>query len=88
MPTPFSKRCEILSKLWQDFRHDEDFGDFVEYNDLGLPLAYAIDQKIITSTPQAEIFVDETFSLFLAALEADPEEEYDSLEDLLMRFGN
>ena len=88
MPTDFSKRCEILSKLWQDFRNEEEFEDFIQYNDLGLPLAYSIDQSIVKSSPQAEIFINETYDLFLAALEADPDAEYDSLEDLLMRYGN
>lgn len=85
--TSISKQCEILSQLWMDYRHEEDFEDFIEYNDIGLPLAYLIQEGIVKSTPQAEIYIGETFNLFIAALDANPEEEYESLEDLLMRFG-
>jgi hypothetical protein len=85
--THFSKQCEILSQLWMDYRHDEDFEDFIEYNDLGLPLAHFIHEDIVKPTPQAELYVGETFNLFIAALEADPEEDYETLEDLLMRYG-
>jgi hypothetical protein len=85
--TGFSKQCEILSQLWMDYRDNEDFEDFITYNDLGLPLAHFIHEQIVKSTPQAEMYIGETFSLFIAALEADPEEDYESLEDLLVRYG-
>jgi hypothetical protein len=86
MPTNFSKKCEILGSLWMDFRGEPEFQDFVEYNDMGLPLAYFIAEGVVAKTPEAEMYINETYDLFLAALEA-PDEEYDSLEDLLMRFG-
>lgn len=86
--TGFSKQCEILHQLWMDYRHNEDFEDFIEYNDLGLPLAYFIHEDIVKPTPVAEMYIGETFNLFLAALEADPDEDYESLDELLLRFGN
>lgn len=86
MPIDFSKKCEILGSLWMDFRSEPEFQDFVEYNDMGLPLAYFIAEGVVAKTPEAEMYINETYDLFLAALEA-PDEEYDSLEDLLMRFG-
>jgi hypothetical protein len=70
-----------------DYRDQEDFEDFVQYNDLGLPLAFFINEGIVKSTPQAEIYIGETFDLFIMALEADPNEDYESLEDLLIRYG-
>jgi hypothetical protein len=66
--TDFRNKAEILSELWMDYRDDEEFKDFVEYNDLGLPLAYAIANGIVEASPMAEQFVDETFRLLLAAL--------------------
>lgn len=85
--TGFSKQCEILSELWMDYRDDEQFEDFVVYNDLGLPLAYFIHEGVVKSTPQAEIYVGETFNLLVAALDADPEEEYESLSELFIKYG-
>lgn len=82
-PTPFSNRCEILGDLWIDYKGDPEFADFIQYNDLGLPLAYAISGGIVESTPIAEGFVNETFNLLLEALGVK-DEGYDSLSDLIM----
>jgi len=86
MPIDFSKKCEILGSLWMDFREEEDFQDFIEYNDVGLPLAYFLAEGIVTKKPEAEAYVNETYDLLLASLNA-PDEEYESLDDLLMKFG-
>jgi len=69
MTTTFSNKCEILGELWMDYREDEEFQDFVEYNDLGLPLAYMVASGIIaTPTEKAEDIVNETFDLFLGSM--------------------
>ena len=86
--TSYLNKCAILGQLWMDYREENDFEDFVQYNDLGLPLAYFISEDIVKSTPRAEIYINETFDLFILALEADPDEEYESLEDLLVRYGS
>lgn len=39
--TSFENRCNILSELWIEYRHEEDFKDFVSYNDLGLQIGRA-----------------------------------------------
>jgi hypothetical protein len=66
-----------------DYRDDEDFKDFVEYNDLGLPLAYAIANNIVESNSLAEQFVEETFRLLLLGLEIKEDTGFDNLEDVL-----
>lgn len=83
MATNFLNRCDILAELWLDYRAEEDFQDFVEYNDLGLPLAFAISQDIIKTSPRAEGYINEAFDLLLAALGIE-DEEFDSLDDLLV----
>lgn len=87
MATDFSNKCKILGELWMDYRDEDEFEDFIQYNDLGLPLAFFIKENIVKSTPQAEIYINETFDLFIMALEADVNENYESLEDLLLRYG-
>lgn len=68
MATKFKAKCDILADLWLNYRNDEEFVDFIEYNDLGLPLAYALSEGIVEKTPLAKTFVDETFDLLLAGL--------------------
>jgi hypothetical protein len=80
--TTFSDKAQILSELWMDYRLDPDFKDFVEYNDLGLPLAYAIANGIVQSNEIADRFVEETFDLLLSGLGIE-DTGFESLLDLL-----
>lgn len=80
--TPFSSKASILAELWMNHRQDEEFRDFVEYNDLGLPLAYAIAENVVSVSDKAKLFIEETFDVLLAGLEID-DEGFDTLNDLL-----
>jgi hypothetical protein len=35
--TPIETIYEILADLWINYKYDDEFEDFIEYNDLGLP---------------------------------------------------
>lgn len=80
--TTFMNRARILAELWMDYRDDEEFKDFIEYNDLGLPLSYAIAEGIVERTDLASGFVNEAFDILLSALGVD-DTGFDNLNDLL-----
>lgn len=80
--TTFSNKCIILADLWLNYRDDEEFQDFVEYNDLGLPLAYAIANAIVESNGIVSNFINETFDLLLAGLGIE-DTGFESIEDVL-----
>lgn len=80
--TSYTDKCAILADLWLNYRADEEFQDFTEYNDLGLPLAYAIDNDIVKSTEMAQRFVEETFDLLLASLDVE-DSGFETLDELL-----
>ena len=82
MATDFSKRCAILSDLWMNYRDDEALVDFVEYNDMGLPLAYFINTEVVRPTEQAEIYINETFDLLLEALDV-ADKGFDNLDQMM-----
>ena len=82
MTTPYNTKYAILSNLWTDYKDDKDMADFFEYNDLGLPLAFMIEQKIVESTPVAQVYIEETFELLVESLGLDSEEEYESIEEM------
>jgi Zn-dependent M28 family amino/carboxypeptidase len=63
-------------------RGDEEFRDFVEYNDLGLPLAYAVAENVISVSDKARLFIEETFDVFLAGLEIE-DTGFETLDELL-----
>lgn len=83
MTTTFSNKTAILADLWMAYRDDEEFEDFIQYNDLGLPIAYALSAQIVTATPLAEQFVNETFDLLLKGLQIQEDYGFETLEDVL-----
>ena len=80
--TSYTAKCSILAELWLNYRSDKEFQDFTEYNHLGLPLAYAIDNDIVKSSEMAQRFVEETFDLFLSSLDVE-DKGFENLDDLL-----
>ena len=80
--TTFETKCKILADLWTDYKNNEDFQDFIDYNDLGLPMAYFICYGIVDVNPTAQKFVDETWNLFLRGLGLD-DTGFASLDQLL-----
>jgi hypothetical protein len=80
--TSFENKTAILADLWLNYKSDEDFEDFFEYNDLGLPLAYLLDNDIVAVTEKAENFINETFGLFLEGLDVK-DEGFESLDEIL-----
>lgn len=81
--TPFATKASILGELWLNYRQDEEFADFIEYNDMGLPLAYAISNDIVKTTPTATRFIEETFMLLLEGLDIEDDKVFENLDDLL-----
>ena len=88
MATNFSNKASILADLWINFRGESEFADFIQYNDIGLPLAYFIHTDLVSPSDQAKIFVDETFNLLCSALSLDLDEEYESLNDMFDKSNN
>jgi hypothetical protein len=84
---PYSKKCLILSDFWLNYKDEEDFEDFVAYNDIGLPLAFMIAEDIVVSNPVAEVYVNEAWELLCSALNVDSKQDYDSLEDMFIDAG-
>lgn len=78
----FENKITILAELWMNYRDDDQIKDFVDYNDLGLPLAYLLTNEIVMPTKQAEVYINETYDLLLASLEVE-DNEYQSLDEIM-----
>jgi hypothetical protein len=81
--TNFESKALILGQLWINFKKDDEWIDFMEYNDLGLPLAFAFAEGIVNHTPTLEQYINETWDLFLAGLDIE-DLGYESLEDIFV----
>ena len=80
--TDFSNKVKILAKLWIDFRDDEKLKDFIEYNDMGLPLAYLSENMLSVPTDLGNKYIEETFEMLLVALEIEEDTGFESLDEL------
>ena len=67
-------------------RDDEAFEDFIEYNDVGLPLAYLSSENLCEVSDDGKRYILETWDLFLAALNIK-DTGFDSLEEMLHAAG-
>ena len=82
MANDFSNKVSILAELWMNYRDDDQMRDFIEYNDLGLPLAYLLLNDIVVANEQSEVYIDETYGLLVAALQVK-DKAYESLDEML-----
>lgn len=81
---------ESISKILEEFSRDftignidrEYFSDFVIYNDMGIPLAQSIVYDLAMPTEEGKSLIVETWNNLCEILGADPEEEYDDLDDV------
>ena len=69
--TGFSNKCEILGALYANYGQDPEFRDFVEFNDLGLPLAYLTGEGLCELSTDGERYIEETWTLFVKSLGLD-----------------
>jgi hypothetical protein len=69
--TDFRNICSILGKLYSTYKEDEEFKDFIDFNDLGLPLAYFVSENLCEVTDDGARYITETWTLFLAGLNLD-----------------
>ena len=64
--TDFYIKCQILGHMYRD--NMEEFKDFMEFNDLGFPLAYFNAEGLALPSVDGVRFVEETWDLLLAEL--------------------
>ena len=80
--TDFSSICDILGSLYSNYREDKNFKDFIEFNDLGLPLAYLTSENLCEVSDDGARYITETWQLFLAGLNMS-DDGFEDLEQLL-----
>ena len=85
--TDFTNVCSILGKLYSLYKEDGEFKDFIEFNDLGLPLAYFVAENLCEVSDDGSRYITETWTLFLAGLNledtgfSDLDEVFESAEE-------
>ena len=80
--TSFESICFILSELWTNYKTEKTFVDFIQYNDIGLPLAFLLDSDLVDASDIAKNYVVETWNILLESLEIQEDTGWESLDDL------
>jgi hypothetical protein len=82
MPTTtFDSKALILGQVWLTLKDDSEWRDFIWYNDIGLPLAFAFSEKIINHTTDLEQYINETWDLLLEAMQLE-DIGFDDIQDM------
>lgn len=68
MQTDLTNKISILADLYANYQDDSEFKEFMEFNDIGLPLAYFVNEKLAVETDAGTRFIEESFDLLLSAL--------------------
>ena len=67
--TDFVTQCVILGELYSNYKDAKDFKAFIEYNDLGLPLAYLTSMGLIVEvSDDGRRYMADTFEMFLKSI--------------------
>jgi hypothetical protein len=79
--TTFENKALILGQLWIRNEEEEEWADFFKYNNLGLPLAFALAEDIINHSESLEKYINETWKLLLESMEIEDTgfEDFDEL---------
>ena len=78
-------KAEILVQFTQDEFNSGEYEEFFDYNDLGIPMSIAITQDMVILTDAGEQLLEETWIELCLLFNADPNLEYESIDDLMVK---
>lgn len=80
--TDFSNACAILAVLYSNFKESDEFEQFIEINDIGLPLAYFANESLCEVSNEGARYISDTWDAFLELLEIE-DTGFKTIEDIL-----
>lgn len=75
-------KAEVLVQFTQDEFNSGEYDQFFDYNDLGIPMSIALTQDMIILTDKGEELLQETWNELCLLFNANPDAEYESIDDL------
>ena len=80
--TNIETQIDILGNFYINYKEDKSVKEFIEFNDIGLPLAYLTSEGLCEPTEIAIAYIQETFNMLLATMGIE-DIGFESLEHLL-----
>jgi hypothetical protein len=75
-------QIDILANFYINYKSDSNAKEFIEFNDIGLPLAFLTSENLCQPTEIAITYIQETFNMLLATMGLE-DTGFDSLDHLL-----
>lgn len=75
-------KARILVEFIQRYFADDEYDDFFDYNDLGVPMAVMIVNDLVTLTDEGKNLLNETYLEMCAAIGCDNNADYTDLDDM------
>lgn len=69
--TDFSNKCKILSEFYIVYKDDDNLKDFIDFNDIGLPMAFLSHEGLVKINTEGERYIEETWNVLLASLNVE-----------------
>ena len=80
--TDFNTICKILGEMYITHTEDSLHSDFVQFKDLGVPLAYFVSESLATPSEEGRDKILETWELLMRAAEKQ-DMGFSELDDVL-----
>ena len=80
--TNIETQIDILGNFYINYKEDRSVKEFIEFNDIGLPLAYLSSEGLCQPTEIAIAYIQETFNMLLATMGIE-DIGFESLDHLL-----
>ena len=84
--TDFSKQVEILGQFYMSARDNKEMSEFMEFNDIGLPLAYLASEGLCDISDDGKKYVAESWEMFLLAM-GITDEGFENLGEIFAKTG-
>lgn len=86
--TCFLTQCAILSEIWTNHADDLELAEFIDYNDIGLPLAQRVNiAEEISDLDEEDIdnfdYIEETWEQLCETLGVDKDGDYTTYKDMI-----
>jgi hypothetical protein len=66
--TNLETQIDILGNFYLNYKDDKGIREFMEFNDIGLPLAFLTAEGLCEPTEQAIVYIQETFNMLLGTM--------------------
>jgi hypothetical protein len=82
--TNIEKKSSLITEFVLESSKDEEYEDFFKLNDIGIPLAVSISNKLIEKlTPEGNSLIEETWVYLCTVLDIDPNDDYNGIEEMI-----